>query len=442
MVKPEKRTMILRILSVALAAIILLCAALAPEADAASTDEYYENAVIFWTNVERDRHGLGALLTTDALSSAGGTRAKELMSSFSHYRPNGTKCYTALTSLGVSYGLAGENIAAGHESPCEVVDAWMNSEGHRDNILDSRFAYMGAGYYYNSGSKYKHHWEQMFVGNSSYSNARSTFYVAPTGLALDRSALSLAVGGSATVTGTPSPAYATERVSCTSSDPGVVAVTGYQVNHVYVKGVSNGRATLTFRCGNYSRSINVTVGNGVGAANGVGTFYDVPSSSPYFSSINWAVGKGIAAGYADGSFRPSQTCTKAQAITFLWRAAGCPAPGGANPFSDISPSSPYYQAITWAYNKGIAGAEYGNVFAPNTACTRVDMVTYIWRCFGKPYGGFVSFNDTGSLSYDELRAVRWAAANDIAEGYADGSFNPNGSCTRGHVVTFLYRAYT
>lgn len=438
MAKPEMKTLLLRISCAVLAAVILLCAAFSPRAEAASTAEYYENAVIFWTNLERERHGLSALKTTDALQSAAQTRAKELVSSFSHTRPNGTKCYTALT---VSYGLAGENIAAGHETPFEVVNCWMESDGHRENILDERFSYMGAGYCYNSGSRYKSHWEQMFVGNSSYSNARSTFYVAPTGLSLDKTSLSLAVGKSAVVEGTPSPAYATEKIVCTSSDSSVVTVTGYQVNNVTVKGVSNGRATLTFRCGSYSRSISVTVGTGASSGGSVSQFSDVSVSSPFYTAINWAVKEGVAAGYSDGTFRPNQTCTKAQAITFLWRAAGSPSVSTSNPFSDVSSSSAYYKAIMWAYSKGIAGAEYGSCFAPNQTCTRVDIVTYIWRSFGKPYGGLASFSDTGSLSYDELRAVRWAASTGVAEGYSDGSFHPDASCTRAHVVTFLYRAF-
>lgn len=441
MANPEKKTVLLRTSCAVLAAVILLCAAFSPHADAASTAEYYENAVIFWTNIERERHGLAALKTTDALLDASETRAKEIMSSFSHNRPSGKKCYTALTEQGVSYGLAGENIAAGHETPFEVVNSWMESDGHRENILDSRFSYMGAGYYYNSGSRYKSHWEQMFVGNSSYSNARSTFYVAPTGLSLDKTSLSLAVGKNAVVEGTPSPVYATEKIVCTSSDPSVVAVTGYQVNNVTVKGMANGRATLTFRCGNYSRSISVTVGTGTGSGGSTVQFGDVPKTSPFYSAISWAVKEGIAAGYGDGTFRPNQTCTKAQAITFLWRASGSPSVNVSNPFSDVSSSSAYYKAIMWAYSKGIAGAEYGSSFAPNRTCTRVDIVTYIWRSFGKPYGGAASFSDTGSLSSDELRAVRWAASAGVTEGYDDGTFRPDASCTRAHVVTFLYRAF-
>ena len=116
-----QKTRVLRALSVLLAIIILLCAAVTPKASAKTTDEYYENAVLFWTNLERTRHGLSALQTTDALDAAADKRAVEISRSFSHTRPNGSAWYTVLSDSGISYSSAAENIAAGQADPCEVV---------------------------------------------------------------------------------------------------------------------------------------------------------------------------------------------------------------------------------------------------------------------------------------------------------------------------------
>ena len=145
-----QKTRVLRALSVLLAIIILLCAAVTPKASAKTADEYYENAVLFWTNLERTRHGLSKLQTTDALDAAADKRAVEISRSFSHTRPNGSAWYTVLSDSGISYSSAAENIAAGQADPCEVVSAWMNSSGHRSNILNSKYNYLGVGYYYTS----------------------------------------------------------------------------------------------------------------------------------------------------------------------------------------------------------------------------------------------------------------------------------------------------
>ena len=431
-----QKTRALRALSVLLAVIILLCATMSPTASAASSSEYYENAVLFWTNIERARHGLSALKAADVLDSAADTRAAELARSFSHTRPNGSKWHTALSANGISYSSAAENIAAGQSDPCEAVSAWMNSDGHRSNILSGKYTHLGVGYYYSSSSKYSQYWEQLFA-SASFSGSRGSFYVAPTGVSADKSSLSIPVGGTAQLKGIPTPIYATAEITCVSSNPRVAQITGTQVNVFSVKGVSNGTATLTLKCGGYSCSVRVTVGSG-GSAND--TFYDVNPASPYYSAILWASRSGVAAGYADGSFRPNASCTKAQALTFLWRAAGSPNVSCANPFSDVSSSSPYYKAILWAYKTGIAGAESGSSFQPNRECPRADMVLYIWRSAGSPKSfNSVGFTDISSLGSDSRQAIRWAVSEGIVTGYSDTSFRPYETCSRAHVVTFLYR---
>lgn len=259
----SSKTRALRALSIFLAVIILLCAALSPQASAASTLSNYENAVLFWTNVERSRHGLSKFKTTDALCSAANVRAGELYTKFSHTRPSGSKWTTALSAKGIKYSSAAENIASGYSTPCAVVKAWMESDGHRANILNSKYSYLGVGCY---GPNGKYYWDQLFTGGVSYSGAYSTFNVAPKGLSVNKSSIKLTKGGKTTVTGTPSPVYATSVVTCTSSDTSVVKVVGTEVNVITVKGVGNGKAKLTVKCGSYTKTISVTVGSGSSAS--------------------------------------------------------------------------------------------------------------------------------------------------------------------------------
>ena len=254
-----KKTRTMRALCIFLAAIILFTALLSPQADAASDASNYENAVLFWTNVERSRHGLSKLKTTDALLSASGTRAREIYGKFSHTRPNGKKWTSALSAKNISYRSAAENIASGYTSPCAVVKGWMESDGHRENILNSKYSYLGVGLYSTKSGK-KYYWDQLFTGGVSYSNAYGTYNVSPKGLSVNKSKIKLSKGSSTTITGTPSPVYATAVVTCTSSNKNVVKVTKTEVNVITVKGVGKGTAKLTVKCGSYSKTINVTVG--------------------------------------------------------------------------------------------------------------------------------------------------------------------------------------
>ena len=126
--------------------------------------EAYRQEVLRLVNVERAKEGLQPLtMSNTALSAAAQVRAKELVSLFAHTRPDGTRCFTALDEQGVTYGWAGENIAAGYQTPEAVVSGWMNSPGHRANILNANFKELGVGYYYTT-SGYKHYWVQMFIG--------------------------------------------------------------------------------------------------------------------------------------------------------------------------------------------------------------------------------------------------------------------------------------
>lgn len=180
------------------------------------------------------------------------------------------------------------------------------------------------------------------------------------------------------------------------------------------------------------------------AGYGENPFSDVFETDFFYNSVLWAANQGITNGYGNaGTFQPDFTCTRAQVTTFLWRAAGCPEPeAGVNPFVDISETNYFYKAVLWASENEITNG-YGSetVFMPDLPCTRGQIVTFLWRAQGQPgtVDGTVSFTDVkeGLYYYD---AVLWAYENKIAEGYDSAVFDPNGECTRGQAVTFLWRA--
>ena len=175
-------------------------------------------------------------------------------------------------------------------------------------------------------------------------------------------------------------------------------------------------------------------------------FNDIPASAYYRDSVLWAYSHEpqITGGYTDGSFRPDQVCTRAQVVTFLWRAAGEPEPRlKLNPFRDVSESAYYYQAVLWALETGVTTGNSSTTFNPNGECTRAQVVTFLWRAAGEPEPASTTnpFRDVSSSAY-YCKAVLWALENGITTGNTSTTFNPTGKCTRAHVVTFLYRANT
>ena len=172
------------------------------------------------------------------------------------------------------------------------------------------------------------------------------------------------------------------------------------------------------------------------------TFPDVAEGSYCDEAVKWAVKNGITLGFANGLFAPEQSCTRAQIVTFLWRAAGSPAPKTTvNPFQDIQESMFCYQAVLWAVENGVTKGTTETTFSPNDTCTRGQSVTFLYRAVGKQTESQVTFPDVVAGSYC-ADAVAWAVENGVTKGLANGLFGPNENCTRGQIVTFLYRAYT
>ena len=169
-------------------------------------------------------------------------------------------------------------------------------------------------------------------------------------------------------------------------------------------------------------------------------FADVPTDAYYYEAVKWAQEKGITGGIGNGLFGPNQPCTRAQIVTFLWRAAGSPEPKAMSSFADVSTDAYYAKAVAWAVENGITTGTGDGKFSPDATCTRAQSVTFLFRAIGKLVDSKAEFSDVLTDSY-YANAVAWAVENGVTNGIGDGLFGPNNSCTRAQIVTFLFRAY-
>ena len=171
-------------------------------------------------------------------------------------------------------------------------------------------------------------------------------------------------------------------------------------------------------------------------------FTDVQEDAFYYDAVQWAVENGITTGKTTTTFEPTGECTRAQVVTFLWRAAGKPEPQSmVNPFPDVADGKYFTKAVLWAAELGITGGYKDGTFGPNNTCTRDQIVTFLWRYMGKPTPAAtdLSFPDVDAAGF-YYQAVLWAAQAGVTSGYGDGTFRPTSTCRRDQIVTFLYRA--
>ena len=169
-------------------------------------------------------------------------------------------------------------------------------------------------------------------------------------------------------------------------------------------------------------------------------FSDVSTNAYYYEAVKWAQEKGITGGIGNGLFGPNQPCTRAQIVTFLWRAAGSPEPKAMSSFADVSTDAYYAKAVAWAVENGITTGTGDGKFSPDATCTRAQSVTFLFRAIGKLVDSKAEFSDVLTDSY-YANAVAWAVENGVTNGIGDGLFGPDNSCTRAQIVTFLFRAY-
>ena len=244
-----------------------------------------------------------------------------------------------------------------------------------------------------------------------------------------------------TVTVSPKSASKGDRVTVTvKPDSGYVletlTVTDKNGNELTLKDKGNGKYTFTMPAGKVEVKATFMEDNSM-----LNFFYDVPNNAYFYEAVKWAVKNGITTGVGDNLFAPEQPCTRAQIVTFLWRAAGSPEPkGAASGMTDVVSGSYYEKAVAWAIENGITTGTTTSTFSPDATCTRAQAVTFLARALKAKAASAAEFSDvpTGSYFAD---AVAWAAANGVTEGIGGGLFGSDNDCTRGQIVTFLYRAY-
>ena len=169
-------------------------------------------------------------------------------------------------------------------------------------------------------------------------------------------------------------------------------------------------------------------------------FVDVSTSAYYYDAVKWAVENGVTNGLSATTFGPYESCTRAQIVTFLWRAAGSPEPKAMSSFTDVPATSYYAKAVAWAVENGITNGMTETTFAPDATCTRGQSVTFLYRALKGTASGSTNFTDVAPDAF-YADAVNWAVANNVTNGTSATTFSPNADCTRAEIVTFLYRAY-
>lgn len=169
-------------------------------------------------------------------------------------------------------------------------------------------------------------------------------------------------------------------------------------------------------------------------------FYDVPNGAYFYEAVKWAVKNGITTGVGNDLFAPEQPCTRAQIVTFLWRAAGSPEPKTMSSFTDVPASAYYAKAVAWAVENGITNGMTATMFAPDATCTRGQSVTFLHRALKGTASSSANFTDVKSDAF-YADAINWAVANNVTNGTSNTTFSPDADCTRAEIVTFLYRAY-
>lgn len=355
------------------------------------------------TNIERYKDGKTLLTMPKELQRACDVRAKENINNTqkAHIRPDGTLFSTAVGGTFRRFGL-GENLY--HEAKIDVVakravNAWMNSSGHRANMLSSSYSYMGVGVCENQSV-------QIFSKKSSpitswtTSTGKKTFE--------DEEAMCKAYLICKDASGLKS--YVPLDPACMKKVKG-----GYTMK-------LNSKLTVKVKLKQAQQS----------------AFTDVPTDASYAKPVAWAVNKRIMAGINQTEFVPNRTCTRGEVFNYMYLANGSPVASGKNWWSDVKISDFYYKAVLWAKSKDII--DYGS-FHGGDLCPRGYALYYVWKSVGSPtVSGKSTFTDvTDSVFYSD--AVAWAQKKGMFAGSTDNQFHPDYGCTRADIATYLYYAY-
>ena len=228
-------------------------------------------------------------------------------------------------------------------------------------------------------------------------------------------------GDTVTLTIEPAKGYALEKIRIVDSK-----------NKEIKAVIKNGKYTFTMPDSDVTVIASFTDVNSIQT-----TFADVSANAYYAEAVKWAAEKGITGGTGDGNFNPNGSCTRAHIVTFLWRAAGSPEPKSTVSFADVPAGSYYAKAVAWAVENGITLGTTDVTFSPNAACTRAQSMTFLYRASEASASGAPAFYDVAADAY-YAAAVKWATDNGITNGIGNGLFGSNNTCTRAQIVTFLW----
>ena len=232
-------------------------------------------------------------------------------------------------------------------------------------------------------------------------------------------------GSTVTITVTPDKGYVLETLTVLDKNDKEIKLTE-----------KNGKYTFTMPAGKVEVKVTFMDDNTM-----LNYFVDVKAGDYFYDAVKWAAEKGITSGTDATHFGPNAACTRAQIVTFLWRTAGSPEPKSTGSFADVPTDSYYAKAVAWAVENGITGGTGDGKFSPNATCTREQAVAFLYRASGSPaVSGGSAFNDVAANAY-YADAVAWAEKNEITGGIGGGLFGSGNDCTRAQIVTFLYRSY-
>ena len=232
-------------------------------------------------------------------------------------------------------------------------------------------------------------------------------------------------GDTVTITVKPNSGYVLETLTVTDKNG----------NELTLKDKGDGKYTFTMPAGKVEVKATFMEDNSM-----LNFFYDVPNGAYFYEAVKWAVKNGITTGVGNDLFAPEQPCTRAQIVTFLWRAAGSPEPKTMSSFTDVPASAYYAKAVAWAVENGITNGMTATMFAPDATCTRGQSVTFLHRALKGTASSSANFTDVKSDAF-YADAINWAVANNVTNGTSNTTFSPDADCTRAEIVTFLYRAY-
>ena len=345
--------------------------------------------------------------------------------------PTGEPAYTKITTSGKTLADAGLTVTGSTLNPNAGTLEWVDDAG---NVLPDtttvaanttykwRFTPADANYTTLTGSIKLYHKSSSSGGGSSHSS---------------RYTITVDSVKHGTITVSPKSAYKGDTVTIT-----VKPDKGYELDTLKVLDKDGDKVKITEKKGKYTFTMpasKVTIKGKFVEEAPEQIFADVPVDAYCYEAVKWAASEGITGGIGNNLFAPGLPCTRGQIVTFLWRAAGSPAPKSMSSFADVAEDAYYAKAVAWAVENGITGGTGNGKFSPDATCTRAQAVTFLYRASGSPaVSGSAAFSDVTADAY-YASAVKWAEKNGITGGIGGGLFGSGNNCTRGQIVAFLWR---